>query len=87
VRTLVINYGQLFADALDWFARGRVLGQQARGGALVAIDHEVDEPLTHLTGCSELDCPETVHHRERHDRTVLPGLGDIGSPRAGELGQ
>jgi hypothetical protein len=68
--TVVVDDDEALAGLLDRLVLGFILGQQAGGGPFVAVDHEVDEVLAHLTGRPELEPSSTVVHRGPHVDTV-----------------
>ena len=78
VVTIVIDDRQPLSDVLELLVFILVFRQLSSRGALVAVDHQVDEPPPHLPGCAELDRPESADDRERH---VLHN-SDKGSGRA-----
>ena len=52
---VVVDHRQTFTDMLDWFAFLGVVVEEARSGAFVSVDDEVNEASTTLAGSSEFD--------------------------------
>jgi len=70
---VVVDHRQTLADMFEGFALLDVVVEEARSGAFVAVDDEVNEASATLAGCSEFDRPERVDDGKHHRRLAFVG--------------